>query len=297
MALVTITGYPCSGKTKRVQQLTNFLEGQFRLPEYSKLNLKIVVISDDSLNLPRSVYNDTRSEKPARGALFSTVQRYMNPSTIVILDSLNYIKGFRYQLYCAAKETGVRVCTLFIAAMPNQCIEWNNERDPGFAYTPDTLENLIMRYEEPSSMVRWDSPLFTIPWDETELPKDQIWFAITQGDIKPANVGTRPTPQAPTDALQVLENTTVSIISSITSEQITSGGTGGTINISFPTNKFQISLPARTITFSELQRLKRAFINMYKKVITQGAAEQRVDFTEESIARKFIEYLEQNMQA
>jgi len=43
--------------------------------------------------------------------------------------------------------------------------------------------------------------------------------------------------------------------------------------------------------------LKRAFINMHKKVITQGAAEQSsVDFTENSIARKFIEYLEQNMQ-
>jgi len=36
----------------------------------------------------------------------------MNPATIVILDSLNYIKGFRYQLYCAAKEAGVRVCTV-----------------------------------------------------------------------------------------------------------------------------------------------------------------------------------------
>lgn len=48
-----------------------------------------------------------------------------------------------------------------------------------------------MRYEEPSSMVRWDSPLFTIAWDEIELPKDQIWLAIVRGDIKPANVGTR----------------------------------------------------------------------------------------------------------
>lgn len=132
MALITVTGYPCSGKTRRVHQLTDHLEAQLRLPENSQLGLKIVVISDDSLNLPRSVYNgtriflllieeflffvysyiDTRSEKPARGALFSTVQRHMNPSTIVILDSLNYIKGFRYQLYCAAKEAGVRVCTV-----------------------------------------------------------------------------------------------------------------------------------------------------------------------------------------
>ena len=42
-----------------------------------------------------------------------------------------------------------------------------------------------MRYEEPSSMVRWDSPLFTIPWDEA-APLEDIWVAVTKGYIKPA---------------------------------------------------------------------------------------------------------------
>lgn len=41
-----------------------------------------------------------------------------------------------------------------------------------------------MRYEEPSSMVRWDSPLFTIPWDENP-PFEDIWNAIIKGDKKP----------------------------------------------------------------------------------------------------------------
>ena len=48
------------------------------------------------------------------------------------------------------------------------------------------LDNLIMRYEEPSSMVRWDSPLFTVPWDEA-LPGDEIWKAVTEGNKKPPN--------------------------------------------------------------------------------------------------------------
>ena len=47
-----------------------------------------------------------------------------------------------------------------------------------------------MRYEEPSSMVQWDSPLFTVPWDE-DIPAEDIWQAITKGDLKPANAGTR----------------------------------------------------------------------------------------------------------
>lgn len=40
------------------------------------------------------------------------MQRQMGQGTILIVDSLNYIKGFRYQMYCAARETKIRVCTV-----------------------------------------------------------------------------------------------------------------------------------------------------------------------------------------
>lgn len=36
----------------------------------------------------------------------------MNRETIVIADSLNYIKGYRYQMYCAARELSIRVATV-----------------------------------------------------------------------------------------------------------------------------------------------------------------------------------------
>jgi protein KTI12 len=55
---------------------------------------------------------DSRSEKLARAALFTAVQRQMGRDTILIVDALNYIKGFRYQLYCAAREFKLRVCTV-----------------------------------------------------------------------------------------------------------------------------------------------------------------------------------------
>jgi protein KTI12 len=55
---------------------------------------------------------DSRSEKPARAMLFTAVQREMGRDTILIVDALNYIKGFRYQLYCAAREFKLRVCTV-----------------------------------------------------------------------------------------------------------------------------------------------------------------------------------------
>ena len=57
---------------------------------------------------------DSRSEKPARGSIFSAMQRQMSQDTILIVDSLNYIKGFRYQMYCAARELKARVCTVSV---------------------------------------------------------------------------------------------------------------------------------------------------------------------------------------
>ena len=40
-------------------------------------------------------------------------------------------------------------------------------------------------------MVRWDSPLFTVPWIDEDVPIDDIWKAITEGSVKPPNAGTQ----------------------------------------------------------------------------------------------------------
>lgn len=40
------------------------------------------------------------------------MQRQMGPNTILIMDGMNYIKGFRYQMYCAARELKLRMCTV-----------------------------------------------------------------------------------------------------------------------------------------------------------------------------------------
>lgn len=47
------------------------------------------------------------------------------------------------------------------------------------AYPPELLDNLIFRYEEPSTHSRWDKPLFTIPWFDEEPPIADIWTALT----------------------------------------------------------------------------------------------------------------------
>ncbi|KAJ7733753.1 chromatin associated protein KTI12, partial [Mycena maculata] len=291
MALVTFAGYPASGKSTRVAQLTS------QLAQLLPTNLTLVTVSDESLNISPSVYDDSRYEKPARGALLTAIQRLMAQDTVLIVDAPNYIKGFRYQIYCAAREMKLRVCTVYVVATPELCRERNASRTDGRAYAPETLENLLVRFEEPSSMVRWDSPLFTVPWTEPDVPAAQIAQAITSGSIKPPNSGTLSAAKAPSDALHVLEQTSIAMVSAIMDAQATTQGSGGLVTLPLSTSvKVEITLPPRNLTLSELQRLKRQFVTVHKKAITLGTTEKgAVDWAEQSVANKFVTYLEENL--
>ncbi|KAI5890815.1 chromatin associated protein KTI12 [Schizophyllum commune H4-8] len=298
MAFITISGYPCSGKSTVAQKVKDDFERRLQDPEYKGPALRVVIVSDESLSIPRSAYNDSRSEKPARGALLTAVQRNMNQDTILIVDAPNYIKGFRYQMYCAAREAKLRVCTLYTVATADVCRSRNEARQEEQRYAPETLENMIARFEEPSSMVRWDSPLFTITWTDEELPMDRIWDAATHGNVKPPNAGTQAVVKAPTSALQALEQTTTALVSAISTHPSVVDGLGGKISLAIPglSDKVELRLPPRTVTLPELQRLKRQFVTVHKKAITLGTTEKgTVDWSEGSIARKFAAYVEENV--
>ena len=53
-------------------------------------------------------------------------------------------------------------------------------------YAVDIFDNLVYRYEEPNGMTRWDSPLFTVPYDDETPPCQDIWDAMvgTEGKVK-----------------------------------------------------------------------------------------------------------------
>ncbi|KIP11553.1 hypothetical protein PHLGIDRAFT_83175 [Phlebiopsis gigantea 11061_1 CR5-6] len=297
MSLITISGFPCSGKTRRAEQIKAALESRIQDAGFEGTKLKVAVLSDHILNISRDVYKDSRAEKPARGALFTAMQRQMGQDTILIVDGMNYIKGFRYQMYCAARELKLRVCTVYVVATQELCKEWNSKREDGTAYAPETLENLLMRYEEPSSMVRWDSPLITVPWVDDDVPADDIWKAITEGNVKPPNAGTQAVPKAPTDALRALESTTAAMVSAIMAEQAASASLGGLVALTMPNAlRPTVTLPPRNVTLSELQRLKRQFVTVNKKAITLGTIEKgAMDWSEESIASKYAAYIEENL--
>ena len=51
MALVTISGYPCSGKTRRAQELLRLLE--------ERQGLRVCLVNDESVGLAKSAYDGT----------------------------------------------------------------------------------------------------------------------------------------------------------------------------------------------------------------------------------------------
>lgn len=81
-------------------------------PDAEKPPYKIHVVSTHDENRPRTVYDHARTEKEARGAAYARARRMLGKDSFVILDGMNYIKGYRYQLWCEAKALGTTCCVV-----------------------------------------------------------------------------------------------------------------------------------------------------------------------------------------
>ena len=67
-------------------------------------------------------------EKNTRARLRSEVDRNLTKSTVVILDGLNAIKGYRYELWCIARAAATSCCVLWVATDADTCRRWNAAR-------------------------------------------------------------------------------------------------------------------------------------------------------------------------
>jgi protein KTI12 len=184
-----------------------------------------------------------------------------------------------------------------------------------------------MRFEEPSSMVRWDSPLFSIAWDDDlmndnlkdednpdeppQQPKnttlDDLWMAVTTGSKKGPTAAVASAAKPPPDALQVLAKTISAVVTAL---QVhislnpspsppfplitpnSSRSSKPTTTSSSTTDRFLIHLPPRSISPSELQRLKRQFEGIQKRALISGGTGAREgNWTEEVVGERFGRYL------
>jgi protein KTI12 len=162
MPLIVITGQPCSGKTTIAS----------RLASLCCTTHPITIIDEESLHLNRNIsYGDIFSEKNTRALLRSEVERALSQrNQIVVIDSLNNIKGYRYELWCIARSSATRYTVLHVDTLEDTCRAWNEDRrnttttttDDNGAYSQAVVDDLLSRFERPDSKNKWDSPLFTV---------------------------------------------------------------------------------------------------------------------------------------
>ena len=162
MPLVIVTGHPCAGKTRYATELQAYLQGT--LGSGSSVSL----INEESLGTHKATgYASPSAEKVCRAALKSAVDHALSASAWVIVDSMNYIKGFRYELHCLARTVKSTHCTVWITCEEADSDAWSAARDeaapvPKDNYQWDTLVDLRRRFEPPNERNRWDRPLFRV---------------------------------------------------------------------------------------------------------------------------------------
>ncbi|KAF8924934.1 chromatin associated protein KTI12 [Dissophora ornata] len=287
MPLVILSGLPSSGKTRRAQELKQFFETRLASQSNDEStaaskDYRIHIVNDESLNLNKHVsYNTAADEKKARGALMSAVERLLSKDDIVIVDSLNYIKGFRYQLYCVARAIGTPHCVVFCGCLPDLARQWNAASG---AYPEKIFEELAVRFEEPDARTKWDSPLFVVVPEDTGLPENEIWDAVILKKAKPPNLSTVVKVVKETNYLYEFDQTTQNVIQAILDAQKSGDPTK---QIRAPLSSVLLQLPpTRVVTLSELRRLRRQFTSINKM-------HTLLDMTR--VAEGFVEYLNQNL--
>ena len=121
MPLIIIAGYPCCGKSTFCVRLASYLEAQGVK--------KVIIINEETENInKRSAYLESSAEKKTRGSLKSAVDHVLDAESFVILDSMNYIKGYRYELFCISRSLRTPHCCIWVESDEDSATKWNNLR-------------------------------------------------------------------------------------------------------------------------------------------------------------------------
>ena len=195
----------------------------------------------------------------------------------MIVDSLNYIKGYRYELYCLSKHVKTPQCVLLCETAPEDARSWNFGREEGDRYTTEVFDGLVMRFEAPDSRNRWDSPLFVVHPDDP-LPGEAVMASLLDRKPPPPNLSTQSQPLSSADFLHDLDRRTQEIVSRVLEAQRTAVP-GDAIFISGVGEKLRLP---RLVTMAELRRLRRQYINYTKLHPPEDAT---------TIPNLFVQYL------
>ncbi|PKU77846.1 protein KTI12 homolog [Dendrobium catenatum] len=295
MALVVICGQPCSGKSTIARCLVCALEAVEPKP-------KVRIIDESSFHLGRNQsYADMTAEKNLRGILRSEVDRSLSKDNIIIVDSLNNIKGYRYELWCLARAAGIRYCVLYCDTGENYCKEWNNKRGENeeSSYDPKIFDDLVSRFERPDRRNRWDCPLFElVPSREgieqsSPVIADAVSYLTRKVDSRTRDIrvlqptiATQNVRATEANSLYELDKATQEVINAIVEAQ--SQALGGSLNkVSIGQHYPTVNIERR-VGLPELKSLRRTFIKLTGQTSLSGRPPPS---DAESAKRMFVDYL------
>lgn len=110
MPLILLCGGPCVGKTRRARDLYAYFQEQLANKENPSSWSSVHYINDESVLDKSTIYANPTEEKKVRATFMAAIERVLSPSTLVIADGMNYIKGYRYQLYCLVRSQQTTHC-------------------------------------------------------------------------------------------------------------------------------------------------------------------------------------------
>uniref|UniRef100_A0A7S4GJJ3 Protein KTI12 homolog n=1 Tax=Eutreptiella gymnastica TaxID=73025 RepID=A0A7S4GJJ3_9EUGL len=188
MPLVLVCGIPCSGKTTRARALK---------AEFEALGKSVVLVNEESLGIDKvSGYKGAYNEKQTRARLKQAVERHINSEEVIICDSLNYIKGFRYELWCLSRAAETTYCVVYCQSSVALAKSFN-EANTAFKWPEPLFSDLCVRFEVPLGNTRWDRPLFLFVDSADRAPQTAPQAAPVVTDCSPAE---GEVPYAPTPA-------------------------------------------------------------------------------------------------
>lgn len=177
MPLVIICGFPCSGKTTFAIRLREYLLEQVGVRS-------VALVNEESENQSRREgYKNSACEKNTRGLLKSAVDHALSGDCVVICDSLNYIKGFRYELHCMARTLRTPHCTVWVqcdgaVALERSLRRQSEEGGDAYAFPDDVYTDLQRRFEAPNDKNRWDAPLFLVDMSGIEVGSSEAASSV-----------------------------------------------------------------------------------------------------------------------
>ena len=107
------------------------------LISFLKQNIQIIFIL--------LTFIDSKNEKSVRSDIKSMVQRMLNTNDILIIDGSNYIKGYRYEIYCITKLYKTPQCIIFCDIPIEHAWLWNERRSEYERYNREIFDALVMR--------------------------------------------------------------------------------------------------------------------------------------------------------